>query len=57
MDVMLQALALVADPYVLMVILSAGAFGLFMGAIPGLSATMATALLVPVTFFMEPVPA
>jgi TctA family transporter len=32
-------------------------FGLFMGAIPGLSATMATALLVPVTFFMPPVPA
>lgn len=30
---------------------------MFMGAIPGLSATMATALLVPVTFFMPPVPA
>jgi putative tricarboxylic transport membrane protein len=32
-------------------------FGLFVGAIPGLTATMATALLVPVTFFMPPVPA
>ena len=57
MDVMLQAVGLVFDPYVLMVIALSGAFGLFMGAIPGLSATMATALLVPVTFFMPPVPA
>jgi TctA family transporter len=32
-------------------------FGLFVGAIPGLTATMATALLVPITFFMPPVPA
>lgn len=38
-------------------ILGAGLFGLFVGAIPGLSATMAVALLVPFTFFMEPIPA
>ena len=37
--------------------LSAALFGLFVGAMPGLTATMATALLVPVTFFMDPVPA
>ena len=54
---LLQALALVFDPYVLWVILASAAFGLFVGAVPGLTATMATALLVPVTFFMEPVPA
>ena len=30
---------------------------MFVGAMPGLTATMATALLVPVTFFMSPVPA
>ncbi|MEY3144784.1 MAG: hypothetical protein RL342_455, partial [Pseudomonadota bacterium] len=30
---------------------------LFVGAVPGLTATMATALLVPVTFFMAPIPA
>ncbi len=30
---------------------------MFVGAMPGLTATMATALLVPVTFFMDPVPA
>ncbi|MCA1323172.1 tripartite tricarboxylate transporter permease [Herbaspirillum sp. alder98] len=51
------AFAMVFDPYVLAVILGASIFGLFMGAIPGLSATMAVALLVPVTFFMPPVPA
>ena len=52
-----EALKLVLDPYVLGVILGSAAFGLFVGAVPGLTATMATALLVPVTFFMEPVPA
>ena len=52
-----EALALVFDPYVLWVILASAAFGLFVGAVPGLTATMATALLVPVTFFMDPVPA
>jgi putative tricarboxylic transport membrane protein len=57
MDTFIQVLPLVFDPYVLTVILLAGIFGLFMGSIPGLSATMATALLVPVTFFIPPVPA
>jgi TctA family transporter len=52
-----EALRLVFDPYVLWVIVASAAFGLFVGAVPGLTATMATALLVPVTFFMEPVPA
>ncbi len=32
-------------------------YGTFVGAMPGLSATMAVALLVPFTFFMDPVPA
>jgi len=57
MDSIALAFSLVADPYVLGVILAASLFGLFVGAIPGLTATMATALLVPVTFFMPPVPA
>jgi len=55
--VLSQALSLVLDPYVLWVVFASAAFGLFVGAIPGLTATMATALLVPVTFFMPPVPA
>jgi putative tricarboxylic transport membrane protein len=52
-----QAFAMVFDPYNIMVMLGASLFGLFVGAVPGLTATMATALLVPVTFFMAPIPA
>jgi len=57
MDAIITAFGLVFDPYVLMVIVLSSLYGLFVGAIPGLTATMATALLVPVTFFMAPVPA
>lgn len=52
-----QAFAMVFDPYTLMVMVIASLYGLFVGAVPGLSATMAVALLVPVTFFMAPIPA
>ena len=51
------AFAMVFDPYNLWVMFAASLFGLFVGAVPGLTATMATALLVPVTFFMAPIPA
>ena len=57
MDAFTTALSLVFAPSVLWVILASAAFGMFVGAMPGLTATMATALLVPVTFFMDPVPA
>lgn len=57
MEVLSNAFSLVMAPEVLGVIVAAALFGLLVGAIPGLTATMATALLVPVTFFMEPVPA
>ncbi len=57
MSVFAEALGLVFQPFVLLVILGSAAFGMFVGAIPGLTATMATALLVPITFFMDPVPA
>jgi putative tricarboxylic transport membrane protein len=57
MDAIVQALLLIADPYVILLICLSSAFGLFVGAMPGLTATMATALLVPVTFFMPPLPA
>lgn len=57
MDALLTASRLILDPYVLWVITASAAFGMFVGAMPGLTATMATALLVPVTFFMDPVPA
>ena len=57
MDPILSAFGLVFEPYTIAVILASAVFGLFVGAVPGLTATMATALLVPVTFFMPPVPA
>ncbi len=57
MDALLTAFGLVFQPYVLAVIAASAVYGLFVGAIPGLTATMATALLVPVTFFMPPIPA
>lgn len=57
MDVIIQAFSLVAVPNVFITVVLASMFGLFVGAIPGLTATMATAMLVPLTFFMEPVAA
>jgi TctA family transporter len=57
MSALAAAAGLVFDPYVITVILASAVFGIFVGAIPGLTATMATALLVPITFFMPPVPA
>lgn len=57
MDILWQALLLVMDPQVILTAILAGMFGMFVGAMPGLTATMATALLVPMTFFMDPMPA
>ncbi len=57
MNALATAAGLVFDPYNLLVMLVASVYGLFVGAVPGLTATMATALLVPVTFFMAPIPA
>ena len=57
MDAVALAFHMVASPTTLLAMLCAGAFGMFVGAVPGLTATMATALLVPITFFLDPVPA
>ncbi len=57
MDALLAALHMVFTWQVIGVILLSSAFGLFVGATPGLSATMAVALLVPVTFSLSPVAA
>jgi TctA family transporter len=40
-----------------LIMFAAAFFGLFIGAVPGLTATMAVALLVPFTFWLEPTPA
>lgn len=57
MDAIFQAIELVFTWSVVLTVASAALFGLLVGAIPGLTATMATALLVPLTFFMDPIPA
>ena len=57
-DAFIRALqAVLLDPYVWLVIIASAFYGVFMGAVPGLTATMAVALLVPVVYFMDPVPA
>jgi len=57
MDALALAFNMVFSVKTLLPMLFAALYGLFVGAVPGLTATMATALLVPVTFFMDPIPA
>ncbi|WP_312525736.1 tripartite tricarboxylate transporter permease [Paracoccus sp. (in: a-proteobacteria)] len=57
MEAFSAGLSMVFQAEVLITILVSALFGLFVGMIPGLSATMAVALLVPVTFTMSPVAA
>src|SRR5512143_153340 len=57
MEALGTAFGMVFSAKTLWPMLLASLFGLFVGAVPGLTATMATALLVPVTFFIPPVPA
>jgi len=57
MDALTVAFGMVFNLQTIAVMIGASLFGLFVGAVPGLTATMATALLVPVTFFMPPIPA
>jgi TctA family transporter len=52
-----QAFSLVAQPDVILAILLSSLYGMVVGALPGLTATMATALLVPVTFYLSPIAA
>jgi putative tricarboxylic transport membrane protein len=51
------ALQLLLQPKIIFLMLLASAFGIFVGAMPGLTATMAVALLVPITFSLDPVAA
>ena len=45
------------DPVVWCVVIASACYGVFLGAMPGLTATMGVALFVPVTYWMDPVPA
>ncbi|MBS9402351.1 tripartite tricarboxylate transporter permease [Halomonas sp. TRM85114] len=57
MDAVINGVYLVFSLEVFLVIILSAIFGIFVGAIPGLTATMAVALLVPITFYMDPTPA
>lgn len=52
-----QGLGMLVDATLLLAVLGSALYGLFIGCIPGLTATLATALLVPVAFFLPPLPA
>jgi putative tricarboxylic transport membrane protein len=54
MDNIVAGLALLFQVDVLLPMLLASVFGLAVGAIPGLTASMAVSMLVPLTFFMSP---
>ncbi|HEX2137332.1 MAG TPA: tripartite tricarboxylate transporter permease [Microvirga sp.] len=57
MNEILEGFRMVLATDVLLAILAASIYGLVVGSLPGLSATMATALLVPVTFYLSPIAA
>jgi len=57
MDLLLTAATKFADPVLLGLVVLAGLGGILIGALPGLSSTMAAALLIPFTLTMEPLTA
>lgn len=54
MDVFMSALWGILQPYPLLLAVGGTALGLFVGSMPGLTATMALAVLLPFTFTMDP---
>jgi len=56
-EALYSAISQVTDLTTLLVIAASAAFGIFVGSIPGLTATMAVALMVPLTFFLSDVQA
>ncbi len=57
MDAFGTALVSFTDPYLIGIVLIGTLGGVLVGAMPGLSSTMATALLLPFTLTMDPIPA
>ncbi len=45
------------DPIIWLVVIGSAIYGVFLGAMPGLTATMGVALFVPLAFWLEPLPA
>src|SRR5262245_7133447 len=57
LNTLIQAFNLITTWEVIVAMLAASVYGLVIGSLPGRSATMATALLVPVTFYLSPIAA
>ncbi|WP_232503686.1 tripartite tricarboxylate transporter permease [Thermotoga profunda] len=51
----MEQIAKLFDPSVIFPLIISMFFGIFVGAIPGLTATMAVALIIPVTYYMPPI--
>ena len=51
------ALRMVADPFVIFLIVAGTIGGVLVGALPGLSSSMAVALLLPFSLYLDPIPA
>lgn len=56
-DLLTAAQQVLLDPVVWGVVFLSAFYGVFLGAMPGLTATMGVALFIPMTYWMEPVPA
>ena len=57
MEQFLGGMALLLDPYILWVVFAGTVIGIVVGALPGISGSTTTALLLPFTITMGPVPA
>lgn len=57
MDLIISSILTVVQPLNLLLIFCGVFIGIMFGAVPGLTATLAIALLSPLTFNMEPIPA
>lgn len=57
MEIFAGLLTVFSDPWVCMWIVAGALIGMVVGAIPGLTSAAAIAMLVPVTFYMEPLSA
>ena len=57
MDAFLAGMALLVDPKILLVVFAGTVIGIIVGALPGISGSTTTALLLPFTISMGPVPA
>ena len=56
-DILQAANQVLCSPQVWAVVVCSAAYGIFTGAIPGLTATMGVALFVPLAYWLDPIPA